>query len=101
MFDPRFEKEARFQAAGKELINRKLESLVAKQETPKAVASPLPRQVPWSLFRSCLSMDCGLPCAKVRSAPAIVFSRPAQRCRVKKWRRRDCRSSLAGALRCL
>ena len=37
----------------------------------------------------------------VRSAPAITFSGPAQRCRVKKWRRRDCRSSLAGALRFL
>ncbi len=29
--------------------------------------------------RSCLSIDCGLPCEKVRSAPAIVFSGPAQR----------------------
>src|ERR1019366_10355740 len=29
--------------------------------------------------RSCLSIDRGLPCEKVRSAPAIVFSRPAQR----------------------
>jgi hypothetical protein len=29
--------------------------------------------------RSCLSIDCGLPCVTVRSAPAIVFSRPAQR----------------------
>src|SRR6266702_6989489 len=31
------------------------------------------------LVRSSLSIDCGLPCEKVRSAPAIVFSRPAQR----------------------
>jgi hypothetical protein len=51
--------------------------------------------------RSSLSIDSGLPCVTVRSAPAIVLSRPAQRCRVKKWRRRDCRSSLAGALRFL
>src|ERR1017187_7057781 len=31
------------------------------------------------LVRSSLSIDCGLPCEKARSAPAIVFSRPAQR----------------------
>ena len=31
------------------------------------------------LIRSSISIDCGLPCEKVRSAPAIVFSRPAQR----------------------
>src|SRR5216117_3336166 len=31
------------------------------------------------LVRSSLSIDCGLPCEKVRSAPAIVFSGPAQR----------------------
>ena len=41
--------------------------------------SPLPRQVPWSLFRSCLSIASSLPCVTVRSAPAIVFSGPAQR----------------------
>jgi len=31
------------------------------------------------LIRSSLSIDGGLPCEKVRSAPATVFSRPAQR----------------------
>jgi len=31
------------------------------------------------LIRSSISIDCGLPCVTVRSAPAIVFSRPAQR----------------------
>jgi hypothetical protein len=31
------------------------------------------------LVRSSLSIDGGLPCVTVRSAPAIVFSRPAQR----------------------
>jgi hypothetical protein len=31
------------------------------------------------LVRSSVSIDSGLPCEKVRSAPAIVFSRPAQR----------------------
>jgi hypothetical protein len=31
------------------------------------------------LVRSSISIDCGLPCVTVRSAPAIVFSRPAQR----------------------
>jgi hypothetical protein len=31
------------------------------------------------LVRSSLSIDCGLPCEKVRSAPATVLSRPAQR----------------------
>src|SRR6202163_415630 len=31
------------------------------------------------LIRSSLSIDSGLPCVTVRSAPAIVFSRPAQR----------------------
>ena len=31
------------------------------------------------LVRSSVSIDCGLPCDKARSAPAIVFSRPAQR----------------------
>jgi hypothetical protein len=31
------------------------------------------------LVRSSISTDCGLPCVTVRSAPAIVFSRPAQR----------------------
>src|SRR5882724_6103568 len=41
--------------------------------------SPLPRQVQWSLFRSSFSIVSGLPCEKVRSAPAIVFSGPAQR----------------------
>jgi hypothetical protein len=30
-------------------------------------------------IRSSLSIDCGLPCETVRSAPATVFSRPAQR----------------------
>jgi hypothetical protein len=34
---------------------------------------------PMKLVRSSLSIDCGLPCEKVRSAPAIVFSGPAQR----------------------
>jgi hypothetical protein len=28
------------------------------------------------LVRSSISIDCGLPCARVRSVPAIVFSRP-------------------------
>ena len=31
------------------------------------------------LVRSSVSIDCGLPCDKARSAPAIIFSRPAQR----------------------
>ncbi len=31
------------------------------------------------LVRSSVSIDCGLPCVKARSAPAIVFSGPAQR----------------------
>jgi hypothetical protein len=31
------------------------------------------------LVRSSISIDCGLPCEKVRSAPAIIFSGPAQR----------------------
>jgi hypothetical protein len=31
------------------------------------------------LIRSSISIDCGLPCVTVRSAPAIVFSGPAQR----------------------
>jgi hypothetical protein len=31
------------------------------------------------LVRSSVSIDSGLPCDKARSAPAIVFSRPAQR----------------------
>src|SRR6267142_6835396 len=31
------------------------------------------------LIRSSISFDSGLPCETVRSAPAIVFSRPAQR----------------------
>jgi hypothetical protein len=31
------------------------------------------------LIRSSISIVCGLPCEKVRSAPAIVFSGPAQR----------------------
>src|SRR6516165_1084928 len=30
-------------------------------------------------IRSCFSIVGGLPCEKARSAPAIVFSRPAQR----------------------
>src|ERR1039457_5087054 len=34
---------------------------------------------PMELVRSSLSIVSGLPCEKVRSAPAIVFSRPAQR----------------------
>src|ERR1019366_1714565 len=29
--------------------------------------------------RSCLSIDCGLPCETVRSAPAIIVSGPARR----------------------
>jgi hypothetical protein len=31
------------------------------------------------LVRSSVSIDCGLPCDKARSAPATVFSGPAQR----------------------
>src|SRR6266481_1986922 len=31
------------------------------------------------LVRSSISIVCGLPCVTVRSAPATVFSRPAQR----------------------
>src|SRR6266700_2412800 len=31
------------------------------------------------LVRSSVSIDCGLPCDKARSAPAIIFSGPAQR----------------------
>ena len=31
------------------------------------------------LVRSSVSIDCGLPCVKARSAPATVFSGPAQR----------------------
>jgi len=31
------------------------------------------------LVRSSISIDCGLPCEKARSAPATIFSRPAQR----------------------
>ena len=41
--------------------------------------SALPRQVRSRLFARALSIDCGLPCVTVRSAPAFVFSRPAQR----------------------
>jgi hypothetical protein len=37
------------------------------------------RAGPMKLVRSSLSIDCGLPCEKVGSAPAIVFSGPAQR----------------------
>ena len=31
------------------------------------------------LVRSSLSIDCGLPCVKARSAPATIFPGPAQR----------------------
>src|SRR5437867_2125208 len=41
--------------------------------------SPLPRQVRWSLFARVSPSIRGLPCVTVRSAPAIVFSGPAQR----------------------
>jgi hypothetical protein len=34
---------------------------------------------PMELVRSSVSIDCGLPCVKARSAPAIIFSGPAQR----------------------
>ena len=34
---------------------------------------------PMKLVRSSISIVCGLPCVTVRSAPAIVFPRPAQR----------------------
>src|ERR1035438_2603596 len=34
---------------------------------------------PMKLVRSSISIVCGLPCVTVRSAPAIVFSGPAQR----------------------
>src|SRR5215831_11355198 len=40
--------------------------------------SPLPRQVRWSLFARLSPFVGGLPREKVRSAPAIVFSGPAQ-----------------------
>jgi hypothetical protein len=39
---------------------------------------------PMKLVRSSLFIDCGLPCVTVRSAPAIVFSGPAQRS-LKLW----------------
>src|ERR1700736_187910 len=41
--------------------------------------SPLPRQVPWSLFARLSPSTAAFPCVTVRSAPAIVFSGPAQR----------------------
>ena len=41
------------------------------------------------LVRSSISIVCGLPRVTVRSAPAIIFSGPAQRCWVRKWRRWD------------
>src|ERR1700736_90779 len=41
--------------------------------------SPLPRQVPWSLFARLSPSTTAFPCVTVRSAPAIVFSGPAQR----------------------
>jgi len=53
---------------------------------PCCVWSPMPtcrRHYPGRFHGACslvaLSMDSGLPCEKVRSAPAIVFSGPAQR----------------------
>ena len=52
---------------------------------PCCVWSPMPtchRHYPGrfqELVRSSLSIDCGLPCVTVRSAPAIVFLGPAQR----------------------
>src|SRR6266478_4136519 len=41
--------------------------------------SPLPRQVRWKLVRSCDSIVFGLPRNRGGSAPALRFSRPAQR----------------------
>src|SRR5580765_5153762 len=41
--------------------------------------SPLSRQVRGSLFARSTSIVGGLPCEKVRSAPAIIVSGPAQR----------------------
>src|SRR5215469_8212428 len=41
--------------------------------------SPLPRQVQWSLFARASPLAAAFPCVTVRSAPAIVFSGPAQR----------------------
>src|SRR5215467_663424 len=41
--------------------------------------SPLPRQVQWSLFARASPLSAAFPCVTVRSAPAIIFSGPAQR----------------------
>jgi len=41
--------------------------------------SPIPRQVRWKLIRSYHSIVFGLPRNRGGSAPALVFSRPAQR----------------------
>jgi hypothetical protein len=41
--------------------------------------SPIPRQVRWTPFARVSSIVIGLPCIQVRSAPALSFSRPAQR----------------------
>src|SRR6266704_4441957 len=41
--------------------------------------SPLPRQVRWNRFAHYCSIDFGLPQITVGSAPALHFSRPAQR----------------------
>ena len=41
--------------------------------------SPLPRQVQWKLVRSYDSIVFGLPRISGGSAPALPFSRPAQR----------------------
>src|SRR5215813_9983119 len=41
--------------------------------------SPLPRQVRWNLFARTISINVGLPQLHGGSAPALHFSRPAQR----------------------
>ena len=41
--------------------------------------SPLPRQVRWNGFAQYCSIDFGLPQVVGGSAPALIFSRPAQR----------------------
>src|SRR5215467_11674862 len=41
--------------------------------------SPLPRQIQWSLFARASPLSAAFPCVTVRSAPAIIFSGPAQR----------------------
>jgi hypothetical protein len=47
--------------------------------TVACMPSPLPRQVCWNFVRSCHSTNFGLPRNRGGSAPALVFSRPAQR----------------------